>query len=48
MQIALLETIHHKNTIVNTDTKDKGGDDNTDEVELHTEDVHDTQYNEPT
>ena len=42
------QTVHDEDTVIDTDTEDKGGDDDTDQVELHIKEHHHTQHDEPT
>ena len=41
------ETVHDEDTVVDTNTEDKGGDDDADEVELYVEEYHHAQHDEP-
>ena len=41
------QPVHDKNTVVNADAEDEGGDNDADEVELYIEEHHHTQHNQP-
>jgi len=41
------QAVHHEDAIVYTNTEDKGGNDDADEIELLAEDVHGPQDDEP-
>ena len=47
LQVLIDQTVHHKDAVVDTNTEDKGGNDDADEIELYTEQVHDAQHDEP-
>lgn len=48
LAIRISQSVHHKDTVIYTDTEDKGGDNDIDEVEAHVEQHHGSQYNHPT
>ena len=47
LTIIISQAIHDKDAVVYSDTEDKGGDDDVDEVKSHVENHHCTEYNHP-
>ena len=46
--VVMRQSVHHEDAIVNTNTEDKGGDDDADEVKADVKQYHSSQDDHPT